>query len=140
MQKDDRDLNAIETEEQSQVATDEEPTAKQVQAEAETDSATQSEDTIDTAEKDEQASGQGILFDYANAPLRGGQRFVEWLKTASKRYFIDAFSGMAQGLFCTLIAGTILAQIASWCGDNGFAHFLAYLAKIAKRLWARASA
>ena len=41
---------------------------------------------------------------------------------------------MAQGLFCTLIAGTILAQIASWCGDNGFAHFLAYLAKIAKTL------
>ena len=134
MQNDDRDLNAIETEDQSQVATDEEPTANQVQAEAETDSATQSEDTIDTVEKDEQASGQGILFDYANAPLRGGQRFVEWLKTASKRYFIDAFSGMAQGLFCTLIAGTILAQIASWCGDNGFAHFLAYLAKIAKTL------
>ena len=134
MQNDDRDLNAIETEDQSQVATDEEPTANQVQAEAETDSATQSEDTIDTAEKDEQASGQGILFEYANAPLRGGQRFVEWLKTASKRYFIDAFSGMAQGLFCTLIAGTILAQIASWCGDNGFAHFLAYLAKIAKTL------
>ena len=134
MQNDDRDLNAIETEDQSQVATDEEPTANQVQAEAETDSATQSEGTIDTAEKDEQASGQGILFEYANAPLRGGQRFVEWLKTASKRYFIDAFSGMAQGLFCTLIAGTILAQIASWCGDNGFAHFLAYLAKIAKTL------
>ena len=134
MQNDDRDLNAIEIEDQSQVATDEESTAKQVQAEAETDSATQSEDTIDTAEKDEQASGQGILFNYASAPLRGGQRFVEWLKTASKRYFIDAFSGMAQGLFCTLIAGTILAQIASWCGDNGFAHFLAYLAKIAKTL------
>lgn len=134
MQNDDRDLNAIETEDQSQIATDEETTANQVQAEAETDSATQSEDTIDTAEKDEQASGQGILFEYANAPLRGGQRFVEWLKTASKRYFIDAFSGMAQGLFCTLIAGTILAQIASWCGDNGFAHFLAYLAKIAKTL------
>lgn len=51
MQNDDRDLNAIETEEQSQVATDEETTVEQVQAEAETDSATQSEDTIDTAEK-----------------------------------------------------------------------------------------
>ena len=49
MQNDDRDLNAIETEDQSQVATDEETTANQVQAEAETDSATQSEDTIDTA-------------------------------------------------------------------------------------------
>lgn len=134
MQNDDKDLNVIETEEQSQVATDEETTVEHAQAKAETDSATQSEDTIDTAEKDEKTSGQGILFEYANAPLRGGQRFVEWLKTASKRYFIDAFSGMAQGLFCTLIAGTILLQIASWCGDNGFAHFLAYLAKIAKSL------
>lgn len=134
MQNDERDLKAIETEDQSQVATDEEIAVEQAQAEAETESATQSEDTVDTAEKDEQASGQGILFEYANAPSKGGQRFVEGLKKAGKRYFIDAFSGMAQGLFCTLIAGTILAQIASWCGDNGFAHFLAYLAKIAKTL------
>ncbi len=134
MQNDDRDLNAIETEEQSQVATDEETTVEHAQAEAETDSAAQSEDTIDTAEKDEQASGQGILFEYANAPLNGRQRLVWWLKTASKRYFIDAFSGMAQGLFCTLIAGTILAQIAKWCGDNAFAVMLTTIANIAKIL------
>lgn len=56
------------------------------------------------------------------------------VKKYCKRYFIDAFSGMAQGLFCTLIAGTILAQIASWCGDNGFARFLGYVASIAKML------
>lgn len=134
MQNDDRDLNAFETEDQSQVATDEETTVEQAQAEAETESATQSENTVDTAEQGEQASGQGILFEYANAPSKGGQRFVDVLKKAGKRYFIDAFSGMAQGLFCTLIAGTILLQIASWCGDNGFAHFLACLAKIAKTL------
>ena len=52
----------------------------------------------------------------------------------SKRWFIDAFSGMAQGLFCTLIAGTILAQIASWCGENGFASTLTVISKIAKSL------
>ncbi len=51
-----------------------------------------------------------------------------------KRWFIDAFTGMAQGLFCTLIAGTILAQIASWFGDNTFAHTLDFIAKIAKML------
>jgi len=56
------------------------------------------------------------------------------VKKLSKRWFIDAFSGMAQGLFCTLIAGTILAQIASWCGDNAFAHTLDFIAKIAKSL------
>lgn len=33
------------------------------------------------------------------------------VKKLSKRWFIDAFSGMAQGLFVTLIAGTILKQI-----------------------------
>ena len=41
---------------------------------------------------------------------------------------------MAQGLFCTLIAGTILAQIASWCGDNSFAKVLGYIASVAKML------
>lgn len=56
------------------------------------------------------------------------------VKKYCKRYFIDAFSGMAQGLFCTLIAGTILAQIASWCGDSGVARFLGYVASIAKML------
>ena len=38
----------------------------------------------------------------------------EYFKTLPKRYFITAFSGMAQGLFVTLIAGTILAMIADW--------------------------
>ena len=58
----------------------------------------------------------------------------EKVRYFSKRWFIDAFSGMAQGLFCTLIAGTILAQIASWCGDNGFASTLKVIASIAKSL------
>ena len=41
-----------------------------------------------------------------------------YLRTLPKRFFITAFSGMAQGLFVTLIAGTILAMIAGWIGDN----------------------
>lgn len=41
------------------------------------------------------------------------------LKQGFKRYFIDAFTGMAQGLFCTLIAGTILGQIGSWIQGAG---------------------
>ena len=56
------------------------------------------------------------------------------ISALAKRWFIDAFSGMAQGLFCTLIAGTILAQIASWCGDNAFAATLLVISKIAKSL------
>lgn len=58
----------------------------------------------------------------------------EYFKTLSKRYFITAFSGMAQGLFVTLIAGTILAQIAGWLGDNYIGKTLMYIANIAKSL------
>lgn len=68
------------------------------------------------------------------APKKEDSKAVKAIKKYCKRYFIDAFSGMAQGLFCTLIAGTILAQIASWFGDNSFAHTLDFIAKIAKML------
>ncbi len=55
-------------------------------------------------------------------------------KSLPKRWFITAFSGMAQGLFVTLIAGTILAQIAGWIGDNYIGNTLTYIANIAKLL------
>ncbi len=77
----------------------------------------------------------GILEDYAQKQNESKRKkVVGVLKKIGKRYFIDAFSGMAQGLFCTLIAGTILAQIASWCGDNAFAKTLDSIASIAKML------
>lgn len=65
----------------------------------------------------------------------------EYLKALPKRYFITAFSGMAQGLFVTLIAGTILAQIAGWIGDNYVGNTLMFIANIAKSLmvWELAS-
>lgn len=60
---------------------------------------------------------------------------IGYLKTLPKRYFITAFTGMAQGLFCTLIAGTILCQIASWIGDkSGFGLLLKYIGSLAKVL------
>ncbi|MBO7186827.1 MAG: PTS sugar transporter subunit IIC [Clostridia bacterium] len=61
-------------------------------------------------------------------------KVVKYLKSLPKRYFITAFSGMAQGLFVTLIAGTILAQIAGWIGDNYIGNTLLYIANIAKIL------
>lgn len=73
----------------------------------------------------------GIL-SYLSGTVTKKEKAFSILKKYFKRYFIDAFTGMAQGLFCTLIAGTILAQIASWCGDNAFAHTLNYIAGIAK--------
>ncbi len=62
------------------------------------------------------------------------QKTTAYLKALPKRYFITAFSGMAQGLFVTLIAGTILAQIAGWIGDNYFGKTLTYIANVAKAL------
>lgn len=61
-------------------------------------------------------------------------KFKTYLKTLPKRFFITAFSGMAQGLFVTLIAGTILAQIAGWIGDNYIGNTLLAIANIAKSL------
>ena len=57
-----------------------------------------------------------------------------YFKALPKRYFITAFSGMAQGLFVTLIAGTILSQIAGWIGNNYIGNTLTYIANIAKTL------
>ncbi|MDD4290981.1 MAG: PTS sugar transporter subunit IIC [Clostridia bacterium] len=56
------------------------------------------------------------------------------LKELPKRWFITAFTGMAHGLFATLIAGTILAQIASLIGDNLVGNILTYVASVAKML------
>ena len=62
------------------------------------------------------------------------QKAKKYLKEMPKRYFITAFSGMAQGLFVTLIAGTILAQIAGWIGNNYIGNTLLYIANFAKIL------
>ncbi len=62
------------------------------------------------------------------------EKAKSYFKSLPTRYFITAFSGMAQGLFVTLIAGTILAQIAGWIGDNYVGNTLLYIANIAKSL------
>lgn len=58
-----------------------------------------------------------------------------YLKALPKRWFITAFSGMAQGLFVTLIAGTILAMIAGWLPEESYlGKTLTSISKIAKTL------
>lgn len=57
------------------------------------------------------------------APAEGpaeskGQIFLRYLKKFANRYFIVAFGGMANGLFCTLIAGTIICQLARIFGNG----------------------
>lgn len=84
-------------------------------------------------------SEDGILKEYSSRPKKT-KKIAEVLKKACKRYFIDAFSGMAQGLFCTLIAGTILAMFGNWIHgagtDAGIAvgKFVLSVANIAKTL------
>ncbi len=39
---------------------------------------------------------------------------ASFFKQVSQKYLIDAFTGMAQGLFVTLIAGLIISQIGTW--------------------------
>lgn len=51
------------------------------------------------------------------------QRIWQNTKRLSKRWFIDAFTGMAQGLFVTLIAGTIIKTLGQLFGDNSFGRF-----------------
>ncbi len=61
-------------------------------------------------------------------------KLLSYLKAMPKRFFITAFSGMAQGLFVTLIAGTILSQIAGWIGGNYVGRALTSIANVAKFL------
>ncbi len=67
---------------------------------------------------------------------QGQGKAKEYFKTLPKRFFITAFSGMAQGLFVTLIAGTILATFAEYIigKDNFFGATLYTVANIAKSL------
>lgn len=71
----------------------------------------ESEDNGETKTK---ATTQDELSGKGNKPT-----FKQTVKRLAKRWFIDAFSGMALGLFATLIAGTIFAQIGSLINSNG---------------------
>lgn len=68
--------------------------------------------------------------------VKGKERvgFKTFMKGFVKRYFIDAFSGMALGLFCTLIVGTIIGQIGQLIGDNAVGKIIQNIALAAKMI------
>lgn len=71
----------------------------------------------------------------ANEKKTFSQKAKSYLKALPKRYFIDAFTGMAQGLFVTLIAGTIIKTIgARVIGDNVVGDLFVLLGSIASIL------
>ncbi len=55
-------------------------------------------------------------------------------KKLVRRYLIDAFSGMALGLFCTLIVGTIVSQIGALIGDNAVGKIISNVGLAAKTI------
>jgi len=73
--------------------------------------------------------------DSGKNPLTTRAKVFDKIKSLSNRWFIDAFSGMASGLFCTLIAGTIICMVAGWIGvDNPFGKLLNTFGTLAKIL------
>ena len=54
------------------------------------------------------------------------------MKKYLNRLFIDGLSGMAFGLFSTLIIGTIICQIGSLIGDNTFGRYITDIGSVAK--------
>ena len=54
------------------------------------------------------------------------------INISAKTYFVDAMGGMAQGLFASLLVGTILTTIAKYIGmvdGSFFARFAHFLSK-----------
>ncbi len=47
---------------------------------------------------------------------------METLKKYAKRYFIDAMSAMALGLFASLLIGTIFGTIGTYLGESYIAN------------------
>ncbi len=87
-------------------------------------------------EREEQPEKTEQLSDQKEEKKDGKKTPKEVVKKYCTRWFIDAFTGMAQGLFVTLIAGTILCQIGTWCGgqNNNFGKILLAIGNFAKTL------
>lgn len=56
------------------------------------------------------------------------------IKKYLNRVFIDGLSGMAYGLFSTLIIGTIICQIGALIGDNAISSYITAMGNIAKTI------
>ena len=56
------------------------------------------------------------------------------IKKYLNRLFIDGLSGMASGLFATLIIGTILCQISELVGDNAISGYINTVGTLAKTI------
>ena len=60
-------------------------------------------------------------------------RFMKWLKNWANRVFVDGLTGMAHGLFATLIIGTIIQQIGTFVGGE-IGNYIFLIGKVAAAL------
>ncbi|MDE6472704.1 MAG: PTS sugar transporter subunit IIC, partial [Clostridia bacterium] len=73
------------------------------------------EKPIITAEEEQKAQVEEVVSKSPqNQNGKNQNKFWTFTKKLSKRWFIDAFTGMAQGLFVTLIAGTIFVALGQY--------------------------
>lgn len=72
-------------------------------------------------------------YDYAKVFYRNEENMKERMKKWLNEIFIDGLSGMALGLFSTLIIGTIIAQIGSLAGGTIGAYLIA-ISNVAKTI------
>ena len=103
----------------------------------------EAERRFETEEKKDPGKNSVIQNNNVSSPETAvpvSRKIYSVIKKLAKRWFIDAFSGMAQGLFCTLIAGTIMAQISGWillsdtAAGQTVGNFVGAVADIAKAL------
>lgn len=90
------------------------------------DISVRTEDTTDVPAADA-AAGPETADPAPGKQTSAARRFV-------RRYLIDAFSGMSLGLFCTLIVGTIVAQVGALIGDNVVGRIVSNVGAAAKTI------
>lgn len=95
------------------------------------------EEKFPTAAEEEQKTAQ--VEEVVTTPHSQNDRknkFWTFTKKLSKRWFIDAFTGMAQGLFVTLIAGTIFTTLGQYVftENNAIGRLLVMAGRIASML------
>ena len=94
----------------------------------------QSSNDLDNEERKETKIKQNNP-DENNKDNSTNKKICQFIKDLCHELFIKGFGGMAQGLFCTLIAGTIVCQIGKWCKkDSYFGKTMFAFGSIAKQL------
>lgn len=93
------------------------------------------EQVVPQAVEERQATPQVEVVDQqppqpSKPPQNAGKKVWTITKKLSKRWFIDAFTGMAQGLFVTLIAGTIIKTLGQLFGENSFGRFFVLIGNV----------